>query len=231
MIAKSAQIRKNIIQVQNRIRAACERSGRKFDEIKIVAVSKTVSADVALQAFGAGVTDIGENRAQDMLAKHRLIGGRVRWHFIGHLQRNKVKQIIEFVELIHSLDNLPLAAEIDRRAGEINKIQKVLVEVNISGEISKYGLRPAEVFGFIKQVADFDNLEIAGLMTMAPLGAAEEEARSVFRGLKKLSDDLGLSGIDVKLLSMGMTDDFEIAVEEGADLVRIGRAIFEGSLR
>ena len=224
--ASQINLTENLNRVRNRIRAACERCGRDPREIKLVAVSKTVSPEIAAQAVSAGVTDIGENRAQDIAAKFAAIGDKVTWHFIGHLQRNKVKQIIGFVDLIHSLDSPALAEEINRRAAENNKIQKCLLEVNISGEASKYGLRPDEVFAFIKQVAVFDNLKIDGLMTIAPLGADENQARAVFRGLNKLSADISGSGLELKRLSMGMTDDFEVAIEEGAHLVRIGRAIF-----
>lgn len=219
-------IRQNLELIKERILIACERAGRDPDQIKLVAVSKTVSAEVALQAVEAGVTDLGENRAQDILTKHDLIGNRADWHFVGHLQRNKIRKIIDFVDLIHSVDNLPLASEINHRAKEINKIQKILIEVNISGEISKYGLRPDEVFAFIKQVAVFDNLKFEGLMTMAPLGCSVAVARDIFRKLRELGEELKQEAINVNRLSMGMSDDFEPAIEEGANIVRIGRAIF-----
>ncbi len=192
----------------------------------MVAVSKTVDTIKALEAVQAGVTDLGENRTAEMAAKYRFIGDKAKWHFIGHLQKNKVKKIINFVDLIHSLDSLSLAEEIDTRARQINKVQPALIELNISGEKSKYGLHPDEVFAFIKEVNNFTNLKIVGLMTMAPWGASFEQARQIFRGLRKLRDDLQPNIPDITRLSMGMTDDFEAAILEGADIVRIGRAIF-----
>lgn len=222
-------IAKNLNQITERIRAACERSNRNLLEVKLVAVSKTVPASVALEAVKAGITNLGENRASEIIEKYKVIGSLAIWHFVGHLQRNKVKRIINFVDLIHSLDSLALAEEIDRRAKEINKVQKVLVEVNVSGETSKYGLRPDAVFAFIRQVKNFDNLKVKGLMTMTPLGCSETEARTIFRNLSEINKRLAASGLKTEWLSMGMTDDFEIAVEEGASIVRIGRAIFKGT--
>lgn len=219
-------IAENIEHVRSRIKAACIRAGRDPEKVKLVAVSKTVSPADAVEAVTCGVTDLGENRAQDIIAKHDLIGSKAVWHFIGHLQRNKVKLIVPFVELIHSVDSLPLADEISRRAGEVKKEQEILVEVNISGETEKYGLREDQVFAFIKQVMGLKNLRIAGLMTMAPLGVGETEARTIFRSLRHMAAELPSLGIKAPLLSMGMTDDFEIACEEGSDIVRVGRAIF-----
>ncbi|HEX21496.1 MAG TPA: YggS family pyridoxal phosphate-dependent enzyme [Actinobacteria bacterium] len=216
----------NIKSVKERIAATCAQVGRRPDEIKMVAVSKTVDTIKALEAVQAGVTDLGENRTAEMAAKYRFIGDKAKWHFIGHLQKNKVKKIINFVDLIHSLDSLSLAEEIDTRARQINKVQPALIELNISGEKSKYGLHPDEVFAFIKEVNNFTNLKIVGLMTMAPWGASFEQARQIFRGLRKLRDDLQPNIPDITRLSMGMTDDFEAAILEGADIVRIGRAIF-----
>lgn len=219
-------ISNNIQLVQERIATACARAGRQVDEITVVAVSKTVTNIEALAAVRAGLTDLGENRAPEIVAKHRFIGAQATWHFIGHLQKNKVKKIINFTDLIHSLDNLALAEEIDLRARRINKVQPVLVELNISGEKSKYGLRPDEIFAFIKEMNSFNNLNIVGLMTMAPLGVSFDQARQIFRGLRNLRDELHAVTPGITKLSMGMTDDFEAAILEGADIVRLGRAIF-----
>jgi len=212
--------------VRRRIADACERAGREPGEVTIVAVSKRVTTVEALAAVQAGLSDLGENRASEFINKYRFIGAQAAWHFIGHLQKNKVKKIINFVDLIHSLDNLALAEEIDLRAKQVDKVQSTLIEVNISGEKSKYGLRPDEIFAFIKEVNKFNHLKIVGLMAMAPLGTSFEQARRIFRSLRNLRDELRSSAPDITRLSMGMTDDFEAAILEGADIVRLGRAIF-----
>jgi len=225
-ILQESQIEKNIVLIKNRVKAACKRAGRDSDDVTIVAVSKSVDIETASRVVEGGIRDLGENRAKEIVNKFNAIQEEIRWHFVGHLQRNKVKDLIEFVDLIHSLESIPLAEEINKRAKEIGKIQDVLVEVNVSGEKSKYGLHPDQVFGFIKQVKDFDNLRIKGLMTMAPYGAMEERVRSVFSHLRNIRETLAADGILLDHLSMGMTDDFELAIEEGADIVRIGRAFF-----
>ncbi len=225
-IIQESQIEKNIILIKNRVKAACKRAGRDSDDVTIVAVSKSVDIETASRVVEGGIRDLGENRAKEIVNKFNAIQEEIRWHFVGHLQRNKVKDLIEFVDLIHSLESIPLAEEINKRAKEIGKIQDVLVEVNVSGEKSKYGLHPDQVFGFIKQVKDFDNLRIKGLMTMAPYGAMEERVRSVFSHLRSIRETLAADGVLLDHLSMGMTDDFELAIEEGADIVRIGRAFF-----
>ncbi len=225
-ILTTSQIEMNIASIKNRVAAACKKAGRGSDSVSIVAVSKTVDSDIALKVVRGGIKALGENRTKEMAVKHRAINEDISWHFVGHLQRNKVKEIIRFVDLIHSLESISLAEEIDRRAKDFGKVQEVLIEINISGEKSKYGLHPDQVFGFIKKVKDFDNLRIKGLMTMAPYGAKEGRVRGVFSQLRDIRAALAVDGNSLEHLSMGMTDDFEIAIEEGADIVRIGRAFF-----
>ncbi len=219
----------NLKSIRSRIERAALRVGRNFSDIKLVAVTKNVSVSQIEEAITAGVTDIGENRAQEALGKFRELDGRVTWHFVGHLQTNKVKYVVDFVELVHSVDSLRLAKEIERRAGDREKVQKILVEVNVSGERSKFGLLPGELMDFLEEIAGFKHLEVEGLMTMAPLVGDPEMARPVFFSLRKLFEkvkDGGPPGVKMRYLSMGMTNDFEVAIEEGSNMVRIGTGIF-----
>lgn len=221
-------IAQNLTRVWKRTEAAASRSGRTQKDICLVAVSKTATASEVEEAIKAGVTDVGENTAQEFLRKHQAIGSRVKWHFVGHLQRNKVKYVVGLADLIHSLDSLALAKEINKRAQTLGIIQKVLVEVNVSGEESKFGIMPGDLEEFIRESASLENLAVKGLMTMAPFVAAEK-ARPVFGSLRKLLNEIKKTfpQHDMKWLSMGMTNDFEVAIEEGSNMVRIGRAIFE----
>jgi len=218
----------NIEKVKMKVKAAAERSGRNPEDVRIIAVTKTVDASRIMKAVEAGLTDLGENRVQELLAKYDLIKG-CKWHLIGHLQTNKVKYIIDKVEMIHSLDSMGLALEIQKRASQAGKIMKVLVQVNIAEEKSKFGIASSEAIDFVKKVAQLPNIKIKGLMTMAPLVKDPEEVRWVFSGLRKLSIDINnesIDNIDMDYLSMGMSNDFEVAVEEGSNMVRIGSAIF-----
>ena len=224
------EIKKNLEKLYDRLARAAQRAGRDPGGIKVVAVSKNQTAATIREGVQAGIKILGENRVQEFLEKYEAVEEQAEWHFIGHLQTNKVKYIVDKVQLIHSLDNLPLAEEIDKRAGQKDLTVKALVQVNVSGENSKFGLAPKEVASFLETVSDrFGNIEIQGLMTIAPLSQEAEVARSCFRGLRKLADSIrerNLSRVHMDYLSMGMTNDFEIAVEEGSNIVRIGRAIF-----
>jgi len=214
-------IRANIDQVRERIASACQRAGRSPDEITIVAVTKTVEPPAIATAFKLGIRHFGENRVQEAEAKIEELSWlepRPTWHMVGHLQTNKAKVAVEIFDVIHSVDSVRLAEVISHRA---ESTIPILLEVNIAGEASKSGLTPSEVKPALEVITQLPRLEIKGLMTIAPMVADAEQVRPVFRQLYSLCDSLGL-----KQLSMGMTDDFEIAIEEGATLVRIGRAIF-----
>jgi pyridoxal phosphate enzyme (YggS family) len=214
--------------VRERLAAACERAGRSPDEVTIVGVSKTFPPPLVVEACHAGLSDIGENRVQeaaDKIPAVEALGPRPRWHLVGHLQRNKVKTALGLFDIIHSVDSLRLAEFISHHAGSLPLRREgplpVLLEVNVTGEASKFGLRPEEIGWALEQIARLPGLTVQGLMTVAPLVDDPEEVRPVFRELRRLRDALGLRD-----LSMGMTDDFEVAIEEGATMVRIGRAIF-----
>lgn len=205
--------------VQERVARAAERAGRSPADVTIVAVSKLFPTQAIEEAAAAGIAHIGENRVQEAAAKvSSLRHLPVTWHMIGHLQTNKAKTALELFDIIHSVDSLRLAEALSRRA---ERPIPVLLEVNVAGEASKFGLSPQEVLQTAEAVARLPHLDMRGLMTMAPLVSDPEEVRPVFRELRRLRDALGLAE-----LSMGMTDDFEVAIEEGATLVRIGRAIF-----
>lgn len=215
-------------QVEKRINDACIRSGRSRDEVSVIAVTKYVSLETAKAVVDLGYKRIGENRWQDVLPKWKALEAEeagVEWHFIGHLQTNKVKDVIGKFAYIHSLDRLSLAKEIDKRAAALGITANCLVQLNISGEDSKYGLNPGELFPFIEQISSYPSIRICGLMTMAPYESEPEQTRPVFRRLRELRDELNerkLLDYDVPHLSMGMSNDFEVAVEEGATWVRLG---------
>ena len=223
-------IRENIESIRKRIADAAKRAGRDADEIKLIAVTKTVDVDKVEEAIAAGALDAGENKPQELARKYEVLGDKIRWHQIGSLQTNKVKYIIDKVCMIHSLDREGLAEEIDKRVNKIGRVIDCLVQVNISGEESKHGMSREEVEPFVRLVAEkYPNIKIKGLMTMAPFDAERDEIRKVFRDLKELSDEINnmnIGNVEMKELSMGMTNDFEIAVEEGATMVRVGTAIF-----
>ena len=221
----------NYNEVRERVAAAARRVKRNPEEILVIAVTKNQTIGTIKEGIQAGINIIGENRVQELLEKYEALGNQAEWHLIGHLQTNKVKAIVDKVELIHSLDNLQLAEEIDKRGAQKSIVVKALVQVNVSGEESKFGLALEEVVPFLQTAADrFKNLKIMGLMTIAPYVENPEETRSCFRQLRELAEAvkaLNISGVEMEYLSMGMTNDFEVAVEEGANLVRIGRAIFD----
>jgi pyridoxal phosphate enzyme (YggS family) len=222
-------IRDNILRVRERIFTVCSRLNLDVSQIVIVAVSKGRDIEQIGQAIDAGITDIGENRVQEAAAKYRNQRS-VKWHLVGHLQTNKVKEALKVFDLIHSVDSLHLAEEIDRQAERINKVQDILLEVKTSEEPTKFGLKPEETIEVIKKISGFKNINIKGLMTIAPAVSNPKEARPYFRKLRELREEmlnLRLMTCDLPLLSMGMTDDFEIALEEGANMLRLGRVIFD----
>ncbi len=214
-------------RVRERIAAACRRSGRDPRDVTLVAVSKTVEPARIRQAVALGQSCFGENRVQEALAKIPEVGEGVAWHLIGHLQRNKARHAVGAFELIHSLDSLALAREIDKRAAARGRVQPVLVQLNLAGEATKQGLSETELFPFLEQALALEHLELRGLMTIPPPVERPEESRPWFCRLRELRDACGERfGSALPDLSMGMTDDFEVAVEEGATLLRVGRAIF-----
>jgi pyridoxal phosphate enzyme (YggS family) len=221
-------VKDNIVKVRERIVAACSKVNRDPSDIKIVAVSKGRGVEDIKEAVSFGLTDIGENRIQEALEKYNELraesrGLAIRWHMIGHLQTNKVKDALGIFDLIHSVDSLALAQEINKRAAQINKIQDILIEIKTSPEATKFGLDSNKAPEIIQDISRLQNINIKGLMTIAPLANHQEEARPYFKKLRQIRDSINLS----YSLSMGMTDDFEVAIEEGAEIIRIGRGIFE----
>ena len=216
--------------VKNRIETAARGCGRDPETIRLVAVSKTVPTNRVRQAIEAGATILGENYVQEARTKFNdLATYPVSWHFIGHLQSNKAKYAVRLFDLIHSVDTLKLARELDKQSHKINKIQEVLIQVNISEEASKSGVNVKDTYNLLKNISLLENLSVKGLMTMPPYFNAPEKVRPYFaalRGLRDRLDQQGLLNMSLSELSMGMTGDFEVAIQEGATLVRIGTAIF-----
>ncbi len=223
-------IAEKVSEVRERIRKACERASRKPETVQLIAVTKGFGVERIREAVEAGIQDIGENFVQELRAKRQELNDpTVRWHFVGHLQSNKVKYIADFICLVHSLDHRSVAEEIDKRGARIGRVIEALVEVNTSGEKSKFGVYPEASLEFVKALARYKNLKVKGLMTIGPFVPDPEDSRPAFRTLRQLRDEIASAGIDnveMRELSMGMTKDFEVAIEEGATLVRIGTAIF-----
>ncbi len=214
-------VAEQLARVRERIAAACRRAGRAPDEVTLVGVSKGVPAQRVAEAHAAGLQDVGENRVQEAAAKIEALaaqGVRPRWHLVGHLQTNKAKTVTGLFAILHSVDSIRLAQALSRRAREPLPI---LLEVNVAQEASKFGFTPREVASALRSIVDLPNLDVRGLMTVAPQTEQPESVRPVFQRLRELRDELGL-----RELSMGMTNDFEVAIEEGATMVRVGRAIF-----
>jgi len=220
----------NLEVIKGKVKQASIRANRSLDDIQVIAVTKTVEIDLMKEAISEGLVNLGENRVQELTRKYEILNdNNIKWHLIGHLQKNKVKYIVDKVELIHSLDSYDLALEIERRAGDIGRTIHCLVQVNVSGEETKYGIEPNEVATFINKLEDLKYVQVDGLMTIAPYTEDNEETRVYFKRLKNIFDDistLNLKNSSMKYLSMGMSNDFEVAIEEGANLVRIGSAIF-----
>lgn len=221
------EVSKNIQSVRERIEKAAVRAGRDVGEITLVAVTKGVGVDRVQEALSSGVGDLGENRVQEALPKMEKMGKEVMWHLIGHLQGNKVKEAVGAFGVIHSVDSLTLAQAIEKRAREKGIVQRVLVEVNVSGEGSKYGIVPSHLIDLLCQMGRLQHISIEGLMTIPPLSTYAEDSRRVFRRLRELAEEAQKeTGVSLRHLSMGMSSDFEVAVEEGATLVRVGTALF-----
>jgi len=222
-------IKNNLEVINEKIKKAALKANRNPQEIKLVAVTKTATIEQIKEAISAGVKIIGENKVQEAKEKYQILSADIEWHLVGHLQTNKVKYAIEIFDLIHSVDSIKLAKEIDRRSLQFGMITNVLVEVNVSGEETKYGIKSEEVEPFLKEISEFSRIKVRGLMTIAPIAEDKEEVRPYFRKLRELSKEIkskNIKNVKMDYLSMGMTDDFEVAIEEGANMVRIGRGIF-----
>ncbi|GFI66064.1 pyridoxal phosphate homeostasis protein [Lachnospiraceae bacterium] len=222
-------IRENLADVEKRIEEACSRRGRDRSQVTLTAVSKTKPLELLREAYAAGIRDFGENKVQELTEKIPCMPPDVRWHMIGHLQRNKVKYIVDQVYMIHSVDSLRLAEEISREAVKKQVTVRILIEVNMAGEESKFGVRQEELISLVQEAAKLPGIRIMGLMTVAPYVENAEDNRLVFRNLKQLSVDIASKNIDnvsMDILSMGMTGDYAVAIEEGATCVRVGTGIF-----
>lgn len=229
MNLENQYIHSNIDDIKRRIVCSTLKVDRSPDEINIIAVTKTVNIEKIKAAIQKGINNLGENRVQELLEKYDNIKENCKWHIIGHLQTNKVKYIIDKVSMVHSVDRLELAEELQSRAEKIGKVVEILIQVNVSGEESKFGISPLAVMDFVKKISTCRNIKVKGLMTIAPFTKIIEETRPVFRSLKEIFIDIkreNIDNVDMDLLSMGMSNDFEIAIEEGANFLRIGTAIF-----
>lgn len=224
-----SEIRGNLEKVKRRMEEACKRSGHAVEGVKLIAVSKTKPLAALQEAYSCGCRDFGENKVQELVEKYEALPKDIRWHMIGHLQRNKVKYIVDKVYLIHSVDSLRLAQEIEKEAAKLEKTINILIEVNVAGEDSKFGVTPEEVPEMVEKIAKMPHIRVKGLMTVAPYVADAEENRNVFVQLKKIYVDIIHKNIDnvfMEELSMGMTGDYEVAITEGATYIRVGTGIF-----
>lgn len=222
-------IKERLESVEERICQACARSGRSRDEVTLIAVSKTKPIEDLKEAYACGMRCFGENKVQEITEKYPQMPRDVEWHMIGHLQRNKVKYIVDKVSLIHSVDSMRLAETIQAEAAKRQLVVPVLIEVNVAEEESKFGVSAGSALALVEQASKLENIRIQGLMTIAPYVENPEENRWVFRNLRKLSVDIkekNIDNVDMFVLSMGMTGDYEVAIEEGATMVRIGTGIF-----
>lgn len=223
-------LKENLEEVEEKIAKACERAGRAREEVTLIAVSKTKPVEMLQEIYDEGIRDFGENKVQELTEKYEVMPKDMKWHMIGHLQRNKVKYIVDKVTLIHSVDSLRLAETISREAEKKGITVPILIEVNIAGEETKFGLSSKEeVISLTEQIAALPNLSVKGLMTVAPPAEDPEENRPFFREIRQLSVDITNKNIDnvsMEILSMGMTNDYTVAIEEGATMVRVGTGIF-----
>ncbi len=221
-----SQVRENFLRVMERIENSARRVGRDPNEVKLVAVSKTVEVARIKEAIEAGISILGENYVQEAQKKIEEIGRPVSWHFIGHLQSNKAKYAVRLFDVVHSIDTLKLAEELNRRAEQANRAMRVLIEVNLSGEATKFGTEEEKILSLAHGILSLNWLSLEGLMTMPPYFDNPERSRPYYIKLRELKEKMVKEGILIKELSMGMSNDFEVAIEEGATYVRVGTAIF-----
>lgn len=227
-------IKENLEEVREKIRQACQRSGRREEDVTLISVSKTKPVEMLREAYEAGSRDFGENRVQEIMEKYGQMPEDVRWHMIGHLQKNKVRQVIDKAVLIHSVDTVELAEQIEKGAAKRDLTVDILLEVNVAEEESKFGFRTEEVEAAVMKIKEFPHVHIKGLMTIAPFVSNSEDNREVFKKLYQLYVDIRSKNIDnvnMSVLSMGMTGDYEVAVEEGATMIRVGTGIFGARTR
>lgn len=219
----------NLAKVEKKVCAACERAGRRRDEVTLIAVSKTKPVSMIEELLPGGTRDFGENKVQELCEKYEQLPKDIRWHLIGHLQRNKVKYVVDKACLIHSVDSLRLAEAISAEGKKRGITVPVLIEVNVAGEESKFGVKPEEAEGLIREIAGMPSISVKGLMTIAPYVENPEENRIHFSNLRKLCVDIKnkiIDNVSMNILSMGMTGDYEVAIEEGATMIRVGTGIF-----
>jgi pyridoxal phosphate enzyme (YggS family) len=223
------KIKNNLEKIKLNIENTCRRTGRDANSVKLLIVSKYAEVDQIKYLHGLGLREFGENRAENLIMKSEEMKNDVIWHFIGHLQTNKIKKVVPIADLIHSIDSIKTIAAIDSYCKNINKVQKVLVEINLSGENTKYGLMINDVNNFFKDALKYNNVEIKGLMTMAPFTDDSETVRKVFKNLRLIKEELEAkdSFLNLKELSMGMSNDYITAIEEGSTIIRIGSAVFK----
>ncbi len=222
-------LKENLEHVQENIKKACKKAGRSTDEVTLIAVSKTKPVEMLQEIYDEGIREFGENKVQEMCSKMEVMPSDIRWNMIGHLQTNKVKYIVGKTSLIHSVDSLHLAKEIQKQAVKNDVICDILVEVNIAGEETKFGTSRDEAIALVEEIAKLDHIRIKGLMTIAPFVDDPEDNREYFKAIKQLSVDIAAKNIDnvsMNVLSMGMTGDYTVAIEEGATMVRVGTGIF-----
>lgn len=222
-------LKENLEYVEKRIQAACDRAGRPRDEVTLIAVSKTKPVEMIREIASLGIVDFGENKVQEIIEKNEIIKDPLNWHMIGHLQRNKIKYIVDKTCLIHSVDSIKLAMAIDEEAKKKNVVISILIEVNVAKENTKYGIYPEEILELVYYIANLSNIRLKGLMTIAPFVENPENNRIHFSNLRNLCVDIKSKNIDnvtMNILSMGMTGDYEVAIEEGATMVRVGTGIF-----
>jgi len=215
-------VKTNLVKVRENIANAAKKAGRSPEGVRLITVTKEASSNQIFDAISMGAGDLGENRVRDALLKYRAIGDKVCWHLIGHLQTNKVKDAVKMFTYIHSVDSAKLAKAIDKEAEKLGKVQNILIEINVSNEETKFGIQPSVLESILQEIKDFTHIKVCGLMAMTPLTDNPENSREHFRVLRQLANNFGLIE-----LSMGMTQDYEVAVEEGATMVRVGRAIFK----
>ena len=222
-------VTESLKEVEKKVEEACKRAGRERSEVTLIAVGKTKPVEMLQEIYDTGVRDFGENKVQEMMDKYEVMPKDIHWHMLGHLQRNKVKYLMGKVALIHSVDSLRLAEQIDQEAEKLGITAKILLEVNVAKEESKFGMMPEEVPEMVEQISLLPHLQIEGLMTIAPFVDDPEKNRPVFQKLYQLSVDIKKKNIDnvnMSVLSMGMTGDYQVAVEEGATMIRVGTGIF-----
>lgn len=222
-------LKQNFDEVEARIQAACRRAGRKREEVTLIAVSKTKPVEMLKEAYDFGTRVFGENKVQEIVDKYDALPGDISWHMIGHLQRNKVKYIIDKVDMIHSVDSMRLAEAIEKEAAKRNITVRILIEVNVAKEDSKFGVMPEDAESLVLEIAQLPHIKICGLMTIAPFVENPEENRRYFQRLRNLAVDIAekkSDNVNMSILSMGMTNDYEVAIEEGATMVRVGTGLF-----